>query len=143
MPELQLKPLTDISEIDHLLPLARSEGFRHLDRLVSLWEEGKKFDRPGESILTVICEDGVIAVGGILDQGEGIGRISRVYVHSDFRRYGAGRILINQLVEGARAHFDQVVLRTDTEIGAAFYESLGFEPTPEENEDQATHRLVF
>lgn len=143
MPELQLKPLTDIPEIDHLLPLARSEGFRHLDRLVNLWNEGKKFDRPGESILTVICDGRVIGVGGILDQGEGIGRISRVYVHPDFRRHGAGRILVNQLVEDARPHFDQVVLRTDTEIGAAFYESLGFEPTPKENEDQATHRLVF
>jgi ribosomal protein S18 acetylase RimI-like enzyme len=141
--DLQIKPLTDISEIEPLLPLSRSEGFRHLDRLVNLWNEGKKFDRPGESILTVICDGRVIGVGGILDQGEGTGRISRVYVHPDFRRFGVGRLLINQLVDDARNHYDQVVLRTDTEIGAAFYESLGFEPVLQKNEDQATHRLVF
>lgn len=143
MADIQLKHLTDTAAIDPLLPLARSEGFRHLDRLVNLWHEGKKFDRPGESILAIYCDERVIGVGGILDQGEGIGRISRVYVDPEFRRSGAGRMLMNQLVKEARNHFDQVVLRTDTAIGAAFYESLGFAPVAQENKDQATHRLVF
>lgn len=143
MADFQLKTLTDIATIEPLLPLARSEGFRHLDRLVNLWHEGKKFDRPGESILAIFSDEKVIGVGGVLDQGEGIGRISRVYVHPEFRRSGVGRLLMNQLVEEARNHFDQVVLRTDTEIGAAFYESLGFAPVGQENKDQATHHLVF
>lgn len=143
MSNFLLKPLEEIAEIDCLLPLARAEGFRHLDRLVNLWNEGKKFDRPGEVLLIIKKETRTIGVGGILNQGEGIGRISRVYVDPEFRRSGAGKNLINQLVEFSRDHYQQVVLRTDTEIGAAFYESLGFEPASKDNEDQATHRLVF
>lgn len=143
MSDFSLTPLEKIDEIDCLLPLARAEGFRHLDRLVSLWNEGKRFDRPGEVLLVIRHGGRVIGVGGILNQGEGIGRISRVYVDPEFRRSGAGRCLINQLVDLSRNHYQHLVLRTDTEIGAVFYESLGFEPVLQENEDHATHRLVL
>ncbi len=143
MAQISTKSLQNIDEIKHLLPLSRAEGFRHLDRLVSLWNEGKKFDRPGECLMLVTLDETVIGVGGILRQDEETGRISRVYIHPEFRRMGAGRVLILQLIAFGRGSCRKAVLRTDTAAGAAFYESLGFVPVAGEEKDQATHRLVF
>lgn len=137
-------PLSDLAVIAPLLPLAKEEGFRFLDRLVREWSEGSiRFDGPGEAFYGVWEGAELVAIGGILRMKKGLGRISRFYVHPSWRRKGVGRILMLRLIEEGRLSFGELVLRTTTDEAAAFYESLGFLRESELGEDLATHRMKF
>lgn len=130
--------------VKDLIPPARAEGFRHMDRLVEGWESGKhRFNQAGECLLGVWSDGRCVGVGGLTRQTATTGRIRRVYVRSEFRRRGVGRALMIHLVQCASEAFDQVVLKTDTQAASSFYEALGFLPLPPGNEFDATHCLVF
>jgi len=67
--------------------------------------------------------------------------VRHVYVRQPYRRRGAGRALLMAVITAARPSFDLLRLRTDTLEGARFYESLGFQPRP--HDDDATHVIQF
>lgn len=137
-------PFSDLAAIAPLLPLAKEEGFRFLDRLVREWNEGSiRFDGRGEAFYGVWEGADLVAVGGVLRMKKGLGRISRFYVHPEWRRKGVGRFLMVRLIEEGQTSFAELVLRTTTEEGASFYESLGFLRESELGEDLATHRMRF
>lgn len=139
-----LQRLNDLEPIAPLLPLAKEEGFRFLDRLVREWAQGAVcFDGEGEAFYGVWEGSILVGVGGILRMKKGLGRISRVYVHPAWRRRGVGLALMQLLIEEGKGCFGELVLRTTTPEGAAFYESLGFVKESELGEDLATHRLRF
>ena len=111
-------------------------------------EEGRsgacRFEAPGEFLLGIVEGAELIGIGGVsLDPycpAPGLGRVRHVYVLKAHRRRGAGRRLINAIVERARADFSVLRLRTRREEAARLYESLGFAPGDAPGE---THRLLF
>ena len=120
---------------------ARREGFDFLDRLEGHWLSGEnRFNRDGEKLLAVHDNTKLVAIGGLNHAPyagkEGIGRLRHFYVAPAYRRKGIGAALVAALLDGAAEHFHSIRLRTTTERGARFYESLGFNRTREED---ATH----
>lgn len=127
-------------EILRLANKARSEGFSFVDRLLDDWRNGSNcFDGEGECLLQVASADTLVAVGGInrdpYTAEPNVGRIRHVYVRPKFRRSGAGRVLMEELLEQPM-HFKRIRLRATDERAYQFYESLGFVPS---NEPHASH----
>ncbi len=119
------------------------EGFRFVERLASDWQDGSaRFDQAGELFLTAFHGQSVIAIGGLTaDPYTGdpaLGRLRHVYVRPDARRRGLGRRLVTALESAARHWYRAVVLRTDSQAAARFYEALGYERLPVGG--TATHR---
>jgi GNAT superfamily N-acetyltransferase len=119
------------------------EGFRFVRRLLDEHGAGEvRFDGPGEVLLGVYDGADLIAIGGVTRDPYGddpsVGRVRHVYVRVSHRRGGIGARLIAALEERARVHFAALVLRTDTEAAARFYEALGYVPLAPGG--TATHR---
>ncbi|MGX1195306.1 GNAT family N-acetyltransferase [Metabacillus sp. SLBN-84] len=132
-------------QITPLLEESKSEGFRFVERLVHDFQTGKnKFSLPGEALFGVFHHDKLIAVGGLnrdpYDQDERMCRIRRFYVGKEYRRRGAGSLLLQTLLREAVPTFSEAVLRTDTKEAAGFYERAGFRKI---QSDHATHRLTL
>lgn len=130
---IEFRPIRDLSAeaIGPLLAASVAEGFRFVGRLVAEWDAGvARFDRPGELLLGGYDGVRLIAVGGVTrDPFSGIhaaGRLRRVYVLPEARRLGVGRRLVRTLETAAARHYRELVLRTDTEVAARFYEALGY-----------------
>jgi GNAT superfamily N-acetyltransferase len=109
------------------------QGFGFKDRLAADWASGANtFSRPGECFLGVFADGRLIAVGGLnvdpYGRRAGIGRLRHLYVCSDWRRKGLGRMLVDRLLDEAREAFDEVRLRTTTDRAASFYVRCGFSP---------------
>lgn len=133
-------------DIGILLKAAREEGHNLVERLVDDWRDGSnRFDRSGEVALEARLNSRLVAVGGLNRDpylhDPTVGRIRHVYVSPEVRGSGAGRAVVQALIEHARAGFTRVRLRTVTPAGTAFYLSLGFEETPDEPD--ATHVWRF
>ena len=123
-----------------LIDQANASGFRFMETLRREWHAGNnRFDRPGEIYLEVLLDGRIVAAGGLnIDPYAGrsdIARIRHVYVLEEARRSGAGRLLLEQLIERARQNFRRLRLRTNTLEGGAFYAAIGFETS---SEDAAT-----
>ena len=115
---------------------AIQQGFGFMDRLAADWASGANtFSRPGECLLGVFADGRLIAVGGLNVDPYGrradVGRLRHVYVCSDWRRKGIGRILVDRLLDEARQAFGEVRLRTVTDRAASFYVRCGFGPVKE------------
>lgn len=132
-------------DISILLEAERAEGHRLVLRLAEEWNDGSnRFDQPGEVVLDVRSNGRLVGVGGLnrdpyLDDPT-VGRLRYVYVSSEVRGQGVGRLLVERLVDHAREGFDRVRLRTVTTGGSAFYVALGFEEIDEPN---STHQISF
>lgn len=137
-------PITAIGpDLRALVAVAGAEGFGFMDRLVAAWDDGtNRFDRPGEVYLGATLSGALVAAGGLNRDpycaDPRIGRVRHLYVHPAARRGGAGRALMTEIVARSRESFDLLRLRTTTERGAAFYESLGFARS---GEPDASHVL--
>ncbi|MGP1909609.1 GNAT family N-acetyltransferase [Metabacillus sp. JX24] len=132
-------------QITPLLEESKSEGFRLVERLVHDFQTGKnKFSLPGEALFGVFHHDTLIAVGGLnrdpYDQDKRTCRIRRFYVGKEYRRKGAGTLLLKTLLREAAPNFSAAVLRTDTKEAARFYERAGFSKI---QSDHATHGLTL
>ena len=120
-------------EMEPLLAAARAEEFHALDRLVDDWRDGTNcFDKAGEAFFTARSSGKLIGVCGLnrdpfqRDAKPPAGRIRRLFVLPEARRSGAGARLVESVAQAARGEFSALVLRTNSEAGAAFYERLGF-----------------
>ncbi len=126
-----------------LLAVSTGEGFRFVERLAREWQEGKaRFDRPGELLLAAYHGASIVAIGGLTadpyTEEPALGRLRHLYVRPDARRRGIGRRLVQALELAAQQTYRALVLRTDTEAAARFYEALGYMPLPVGG--TATHR---
>ena len=85
-------------------------------------------------LVEVIGRDGHIIESHVVDLEHEfqppIGRLRRLYVLPDARRQGVGRALVRRLEFDAMPHFTRLVLRTDSDAAARFYEALGYERLP-------------
>ncbi len=142
-----LRRLDDLplAGIEDLAALARTEGYRFLDRLIAEWQSGEtRFDGPGEGLLAHFDGGRMIAVGGLhRDPYAGMDRVARLrrlYVAPDRRQGGVGRALVARLIDDARGRFELVRLRVPDASAAAFYEAIGFART---DLADATHVLCL
>ncbi len=122
---------------------ARAHGIDFVRRFFEDWASGtNRFDRPGETALSVWQDDRLVGVGGLnrdpYTAEDGIGRLRHVYVLSSHRRLGVGALLVGRLLHEAAGHFRIVRLRAASPESAAFYRRLGF---AECGEPAATHLI--
>lgn len=135
-----------LAELQPLMTESEAEGYTFLRRMAAEYADGKnRFDRPGEALFGIYEEGQLVAVGGLNRDPylpeDNVGRVRHVYVAQAWRRRGAGRRLMQQIVTTAVPHFRLLTLRTMAETAAAFYRSLGFAET--ETVPHATHVLVL
>lgn len=124
--------------LDILQPLlveSRTQGFRFLDTLVDEYGNGgNRFDRPGELLLGVYEDNNLVAIGGLNRDpylsDDTVGRVRHVYVLSERRGQGIGRLLVEKIISEARGRYQLLTLRTYDMPAAAFYEALGFVTQP-------------
>lgn len=140
---LRLLPSDDLQP---LLVESRQEGFKFLERLVLGYINGSnRFEKHGEALFGVYCEQRLIAIGGLnrdpyLPQAD-VGRVRHVYVLSAWRKQGIGRVLVQQIIDEAKAHYRLLTLRTVNDEADRFYRAIGFKTKPEI--EQASHHLVL
>jgi len=135
-----------IEALEPLAQEAEAQGFEFMRRLIDDYTSGtNRFDKPGEAMFGVYEGEAMIGFGGLnIDSylnHPRVGRVRHVYVLAAHRRHGAGRDLLMAIITAARPHFDLLRLRTNTPEGAKFYESVGFEHRP--FDDDATHIIQF
>lgn len=135
----------NIGGLDDLAVEADAEGHSFVRRTIREWTDGTgRFDDRGELLLACFENKHCIAVRGIcLDpytDDPGIGRLRHVYVATEARRRGVGRMLVSRLLEHAWEYFPKVRVYTDNPAAAALYEKSGFHPT---DEPKCSHAIVF
>ena len=125
-----------------LVEESRKEGFWMLVRLADGWaRDENRFRGRGETLLAAWRGDelaGVCCLG--IDphvEKRREGRVMHLYVRPACRRLGAGRLLIDAIVEKARKYFPALNVNAPEEA-SAFYETLGFRRV---ESPSANHRL--
>ncbi|WP_315956186.1 GNAT family N-acetyltransferase [Paenibacillus violae] len=100
------------------------EGFRHLKRLVSDYEAGtNRFDKDGEALFIATQNGDIVGVCGLnQDPIAGNGRVRRLYVLPDARRFGIGRLLMEAVITEAKNYYRMLVLKTDNPAGHLNFE---------------------
>ena len=134
-----------LHDLQPLLAESREQGFEFVDRLVAEYVAGiNQFQRPGEVLFGVYCEQQLIAIGGLnrdpYSQESDIGRVRHVYVQAAWRNQGIGKQLVERIIKEARPHFRMLTLRTFNQQAAGFYQAIGFRIGSEI--DSATHHVV-
>ncbi|QYR21287.1 GNAT family N-acetyltransferase [Paenibacillus sp. sptzw28] len=133
------------AEIIRLVEESEREGYRHLRRLIDVYESGaNRFGREGEALFAAVMDGEVIGIGGLNRdhcdrQNAPVGRVRRVYVSQLHRRSGAGRRMMGAVLELARQHYDYAVLRTSNPEADRFYRSLGF--SARTDDARVTHEM--
>ena len=94
-------------------------------------EEIDQFEE--ESIHFVVYNDSGEPIGaGRFRDLEGIGKIERICVLSNYRKYGIGKKLMESIIQYAKEHgYEKVKLNSQTHA-IPFYEKLGFSVISEE-----------
>ncbi|MBU5344270.1 GNAT family N-acetyltransferase [Paenibacillus lautus] len=142
-----VQEVDDLGAIDiaELLTESKREGFRNIHRLVNDYNEGSnRFQHEDEALFECRVGHRVIGICGLnrdpYSDGS-IGRIRRLYVLKEFRHYGAGRRLVEAVIQKASSHYSKLVLRTDNPKAADFYMKLGFKEV--KGDVRITHELGF
>jgi ribosomal protein S18 acetylase RimI-like enzyme len=102
---------------------------------------GEIYRLPKQHAVRVAEADYVVAgYSAFRDESPGVAYLEEITVHPDYRRFGIGRRLIEQVFEEARAaNLKELVLRRwdKADWAVAFYEKLGFKPI----DDSAPERV--
>jgi len=133
--------------VDEVYPLvleSEQEGFRFVRRFYDEYVSGKnRFDRDGETVFVARQSSQIVGICGLnqdpYSQFGTIGRVRRLYVHPDFRRYGVGRRLVSIVILEARRFYTTLTLRTDNPVADKFYRAIGF--STDHVFDNTTHWL--
>lgn len=143
--EIKQISFLDLLIIQELITQSLSEGYNHINRFASEYANGSnRFDKPGESLFIAYIDNRVVGICGLnIDpylMGK-TGRIRRLYVLPDYRKKKIGKRLIEEVIIKAKESFNELVLKTDTEIARSFYNSLGFKEIKEDS--FKTHILLL
>jgi GNAT superfamily N-acetyltransferase len=111
-------------------------GVHPHDPLVAVEQDIKyinKFLPPHGRLVLAIYEDKVCGLGSLKSINSEIGEIKRMYVDPSFRKIGAGRAIIQSLINAAKESGYKIV-RLDSpkfmEAAHALYRSVGFKDIP-------------
>ncbi|MDQ0887859.1 GNAT superfamily N-acetyltransferase [Paenibacillus sp. V4I9] len=134
----------DTHKLNLLVEESMSEGFRHLKRLVTDYEDGtNKFDLDGEALFLAIKNGDIVGICGLNQAPHSenieIGRVRRMYVSPSVRRFGIWRMLMDSVIAEARNYYQILVLKTDNPVADLFYRSIGFSVKDDSEND--THLL--
>lgn len=132
--------------VDDVYPLvleSEKEGFRFVRRLYDEYVSGaNRFDRDGEALFVARMGQ-IVGICGLnqdpYSQYNNVGRVRRLYVHPDIRKYGLGRRLVLDVIWEAKRHYEVLTLRTDNPVADQFYRAIGFSTV--HVPDHATHWL--
>ncbi|RNF39165.1 GNAT family N-acetyltransferase [Planococcus salinus] len=132
-------------DVEKLVEESEAEGYRFLRRLVDQYEDGTNtFNKAGEILYGVWNPQGhLVAIGGLnrdpYSSKEGVGRLRRFYISQEARRQGIGTHLLTEIVNYAKGHFTELVVRTESSVADAFYRANGF--SADLGIPEATHSL--
>ncbi|WP_169787951.1 GNAT family N-acetyltransferase [Alicyclobacillus ferrooxydans] len=102
-----------------------------------------RFDRDGEALFVARQLTQIVGICGLnrdpYSQFGNVGRVRRLYVQTDFRKYGVGRRLVSNVIMEARRLYTTLSLRTDNPMADQFYRAIGF--STDHEPDNATHWL--
>jgi GNAT superfamily N-acetyltransferase len=132
----------DLNVLQELRVESSRAGFRFMERLCDEWASGaNRFNDSGEALFLAVVDGEVVGVCGLnrdpYASAPNIGRVRRLYVLREHRRYGVGRALLNAVIIHARNHFS--ILRVRTDAATEFYAANGFRP--DASDAEATHVL--
>ncbi|QGQ94182.1 GNAT family N-acetyltransferase [Paenibacillus psychroresistens] len=136
MDDFNIKQINlDQIDITDLVNESLSEGHRHISRLLEEYSNGEnRFSEEGEALFAVFLKDRIIGIGGLNKdpylKENSIGRVRRLYVLKEYRKLGAGRGLMDRIIQEARKHYTAIVLNTNNPVADKFYSSLGFSNHP-------------
>ena len=128
-----------------LLAESEKEGYNFLRRLETAWRNGtNRFSLTGEGLYRAVNDGELIGIGGInldpFQNNKRIGRLRRFYIKQSWRKQGVGSMLLNHILENHWVYFEEITLRTHSQIARFFYEKNGFKKIP--NEINHTHKIV-
>ncbi|WP_162595959.1 GNAT family N-acetyltransferase [Bacillus sp. CGMCC 1.16541] len=134
---IQIDLLTQLTyeDIHLLLQESLEEGYAFVDRLTNEYFSGiNRFTNRGEALFGVYNEEEqLIAIGDInrdsYSKEPQVGRMRRFYVKKSVRRKGIGTELAETILDYAQYYFSTIVIHTDSDEAASFYQSLGFVQT--------------
>ncbi|ANU26538.1 GNAT family N-acetyltransferase [Planococcus versutus] len=146
---VEIKEIQDLKNmnVSKLVEESEAEGYRFLRRLVDQYEDGSNtFDQVDEVLYGVWDhQDHLLAIGGLnrdpYSTKDGVGRLRRFYISANARRQGVGTKLLQKILEDAKGHFNELVVRTDSSAADAFYRANGF--SGDLGLPEATHILVL
>ena len=131
---MKISQVSELPEdLESLAEIARAEGHRHLDRLISEFHSGKNcFQKKGEALFIARDDnDNLIAIGGLniepYHHSNTIGRLRRLYVHPCNRRLGLGALLTHAIESHASKYFSSIQLYTTSAEASGFYTFLGYD----------------
>ncbi|MEM8484626.1 MAG: GNAT family N-acetyltransferase [Bacteroidota bacterium] len=119
------------NQIDELVMLALTEGFRNVLRLQNEFVSGaNRFNKPGEALFVARSGGQLAGIVGLnvdpyASSGE-VGRIRRLFVHPGFRRKGVASRLVDAIETAAGGQFHKLRLYTDAKGARVFYEKRGY-----------------
>ena len=126
-------------DLSALVAASLAEGYRHVNWLVADARAGRnRFEGAGECLLVCCQANRVVGVCGLNDNGDGRGRLRRLYVLPQARGQGIGQMLVEACLKRGLACFDDIVCNAGTAAAARFYDHLGWDRTPEKG---ITHTL--
>ncbi|MDF2963700.1 MAG: family N-acetyltransferase [Paenibacillus sp.] len=132
-------------DISHMVNESLNEGHRHILRLSDEYENGiNRFDKQGEAFFAAKFNGQLVGVCGLNQDPysmNGLGRVRRMYVSIDYRRQGIAKLLMDQVIEEAKKHYQMIVLKTDNPAAERFYLSLGF--LTESRNEKVSHYLIL
>lgn len=134
----------NVDDIHDLVLESEKEGFRFVRRLYDDYVSGEnRFDRDGEALFVAHLMDQIVEICGLnqdpYSQISYMGRVRRLYVHPEFRKYGVGSQLVSNVILEAKRFYATLTLRTDNPVADQFYRTIGFSTV--HVPDNATHWL--
>ncbi|PKP82198.1 MAG: GNAT family N-acetyltransferase [Alphaproteobacteria bacterium HGW-Alphaproteobacteria-18] len=119
--------------LERLVEAAAAEAVRNVGLLVSNWESGaQRFNRDGAALFAVFDGIALAGIGGVRREDtlpEPAMRMHRFYVHPDWRRKGAGRLLAEATITHGLAAAPILTCNAQASPQAGlFWEAMGFVP---------------
>ncbi|HEY9000390.1 MAG TPA: GNAT family N-acetyltransferase [Mucilaginibacter sp.] len=145
--DVKLIEFTDLNftMIYGLVHEAKHNRHDFIQRTIDDWNSGaNKFDKPGEKLWGLVSGSELIGIGGLnrdpYTEDTNTGRVRHLYVLQAYRRKGYATLLMNVIINNARAYFTSLRLFTDNPTAAGFYEQLGFQNV---NSYKVSHMLTL
>lgn len=132
MKSIQIQEVNDLLlfDLSSLEEDSIKDGHRHISRLIDEYKTGKnRFTKSGEALFIAKVNETIVGVCGINQDpynNQQLGRVRRLYVLTEYRRFGIGRMLVESIISKSKVKFEKLCLRTNNPVACEFYKSLGF-----------------